>query len=183
MTPSSNATHRPGLPHISLCSPAHVLFFTPHIIPEELQLRDNTSAPHPRIHRDIFQDGSAGTGPGRGLKFQPLQRDSDCISQQTDRWTPSSGVCLGTTAWSRITTNTPAQSQTVVEPLPRAGSRQRAGRRSRLLTISPSRTTFSPLTTKMPRGMSPYFLPTWMRSTVWCNTKFAAAVKRERERK
>lgn len=59
MTPSSNATHRPGLPHISLRLPAYVLLFTPHIIPEELQLRDNTSTPRPQIHRDILQDGSA----------------------------------------------------------------------------------------------------------------------------
>lgn len=49
------------------------------------------------------------------------------------------------------------------------------------LTISPSRTTFSPLTTKMPRGMSPYFLPTWMRSTVWCNTRFAAGFRKWRK--
>lgn len=47
-----------------------------------------------------------------------------------------------------------------------------------LRTISPRRTTFSPLTTKMPRGISPYFLPTWMRSTVWCNTKLAAERKK-----
>ena len=41
------------------------------------------------------------------------------------------------------------------------------------LTTSPSSTTFSPRTTKMPRGMSPYFLPTWMRSIVRCRTRFA----------
>lgn len=34
------------------------------------------------------------------------------------------------------------------------------------LTISPSRTTFSPLTINIPLGMSPNFFPTWMRSTV-----------------
>ena len=34
------------------------------------------------------------------------------------------------------------------------------------LTISPSSTTFSPLTMNIPRGMSPNFFPTWIRSTV-----------------
>jgi hypothetical protein len=42
-----------------------------------------------------------------------------------------------------------------------------------LHTTSPSRTTFSPLTMKIPLGMSPYFFPTWMRSIVRCNTRFA----------
>lgn len=41
------------------------------------------------------------------------------------------------------------------------------------LTISPSSTTFSPLTMKIPLGMSPNFFPTWMRSTVWWKTKLA----------
>ena len=41
------------------------------------------------------------------------------------------------------------------------------------LTISPSRTTFSPRIMKIPLGMSPYSLPTWILSIVLCSTKFA----------
>ena len=110
-----------------------------------------------------FPDGSAWTSPGRGLSFQPPQRDSDHVCQRTDGRTPSCGA----------------------GPRHRDGSapgRPPAGSGSPVLTISPSSTTFSPLTTKMPRGMSPYFLPTWMRSTVWCSTRFAAAAGREREK-
>lgn len=51
MTPSSNATHRPGLPRVSL----HMLLFTTHVVPEELQLRDGTSAPRSRIHGAFSQ--------------------------------------------------------------------------------------------------------------------------------
>lgn len=48
------------------------------------------------------------------------------------------------------------------------------------LTISPSSTTFSPLTMNIPLGMSPNFFPTWMRSTVWWKTKFAGRDERKR---
>jgi hypothetical protein len=41
------------------------------------------------------------------------------------------------------------------------------------LTISPNRTTFSPLIIKIPRGISPYASPTYIRSIVSCKTKFA----------
>lgn len=41
------------------------------------------------------------------------------------------------------------------------------------LTISPSKTTFSPLTTNIPLGISPYFLPTWILSIVRCKTRLA----------
>lgn len=41
------------------------------------------------------------------------------------------------------------------------------------LTISPSNTTFSPLTTNIPLGISPYFLPTWILSIVRCKTRLA----------
>ena len=46
-------------------------------------------------------------------------------------------------------------------------------KRKMLLTISPKSTTFSPRTMKIPRGMSPYFLPTWIRSIVRCRARFA----------
>lgn len=36
----------------------------------------------------------------------------------------------------------------------------------KVLTISPSRTTFSPRMMKMPRSMSPYLSLTWIRSTI-----------------
>ena len=52
-----------------------------------------------------------------------------------------------------------------------------------LLTISPQSATFSPRIMNIPRSMSPYLLPTWIRSIVRCNTKLAAIPKEGENKK
>lgn len=51
-----------------------------------------------------------------------------------------------------------------------------------VLTISPQSATFSPRTKKIPRGISPYSLPMWIRSIVPCKSKFPREKRKENKK-
>lgn len=175
VTAASSPQHPSGLPAVrsqqggDRCSQAqchvqawasphlHPPLVTPQIAPGTLQPQGQLAPSPPPAPR--APSHSRGCTGGRGA----VAARGCCLAVESFQPQTPPGI------WSRSCC-----------PRPAAAGGQAEGVTYLLLTISPSRTTFSPLTTKMPRGMSPYFLPTWIRSTVWCSTKFAAAMKRKK---